>query len=104
MTTAIFAACGMPVTTFLVAAFISLPKQFAAVYLGYAEEFVVDGKTPLGVSIIKITVILITVVVTFLAMRWINARIDEVKDDVVHQRRKARWVPYLQLPPSRNKL
>ena len=34
VTTAIFATCGMGVFTFLGAAFLALPKQFAAVYLG----------------------------------------------------------------------
>jgi hypothetical protein len=36
VTTAVFSVCGMDVGTYLVAAVLSLPKQFAAVYLGWA--------------------------------------------------------------------
>lgn len=55
-----------------------------------------DGKTPLGVSIIKVTAVLVSVIVTFLAVHWINARIDEVNGDVVHSRRKRRCVQPFQ--------
>ena len=92
MTTAIFATCGMPVTTFLIAAFLALPKQFATVYLGYAENLSADGSKSKGVTIAKIAVITVTVVVTIYAMRYVNARIDAIKARVVYERRKARCV------------
>ncbi len=38
VTTAIFATAGMSVWTFLIAAFVALPKQLAAVYLGVAQN------------------------------------------------------------------
>ena len=91
--TALFATCGVSVWTFLVAAFLSLPKQFATVYLGYAENASADGKPSRGTTVIKIVVIALTVVVTVVAMRYINARIDAVKGRVVYARRKARCVP-----------
>ena len=90
--TALFATCGVSVWTFLVAAFLSLPKQFATVYLGYAENASADGKPSRGTTVIKIVVIALTVVVTVVAMRYINARIDAVKGRVVYARRKARCV------------
>ncbi len=38
VSTAIFATAGMSVWTFLIAAFLALPKQLASVYLGSAEN------------------------------------------------------------------
>ena len=99
MTTAIFATCGMSVWTFLTAAVLALPKQFATVYLGYAENASADGKPSRGTTVIKIVVIALTVVVTVVAMRYINARIDAVKGRVVYARRKARCVPVPVPPP-----
>jgi uncharacterized membrane protein YdjX (TVP38/TMEM64 family) len=36
VTTAVFSTCGMGIWTYIIAAIISLPKQLATVYLGYA--------------------------------------------------------------------
>ncbi|TBU38984.1 hypothetical protein BD309DRAFT_994082 [Dichomitus squalens] len=38
LTTAVFSTCGMGVITFMIAAILSLPKQFTTVYLGVALE------------------------------------------------------------------
>jgi hypothetical protein len=38
VTTAVFSTCGMSVWTFSLAAFLSLPKQFATVYIGVIIE------------------------------------------------------------------
>ena len=48
--------------------------------------------------IIKIAVILLTVLVTHLAMRYIYRKMDAVKASVVCRRRKARCVARLESP------
>ncbi|TBU41574.1 hypothetical protein BD309DRAFT_1010793 [Dichomitus squalens] len=91
LTTAIFATCGMGVLTFLVAAVLSLPKQFATVYLGTGT---VDANGDVQPShtqkIVKIVLIVITTIVTMGAMRYVNGQIDNVKQEVIYKRRKAR--------------
>ncbi|KAI0327058.1 hypothetical protein GY45DRAFT_1226211, partial [Cubamyces sp. BRFM 1775] len=85
--TAIFSTCGMNVWVFLVAAILSLPKQLATVYIGAAQSN--DGNTPTTGGI-KAVVVLATVAMTYLAMRYINRKVDDVKERVVYARRKAR--------------
>ncbi|KAI0350415.1 hypothetical protein OH77DRAFT_1431022 [Trametes cingulata] len=86
-TTAIFASCGMGVFTFLAAAFLSLPKQFATVYLGQAQS---NGTVDRTTKTVKTVVIVITVLVTIFAMRYVRAQTDKVKEEVIYRRRKAR--------------
>ncbi len=122
--TAIFASVGINLQTFLIAAFLALPKQFASVYFGVAENsgaptdqngstyhhitllyrcspVVTSSLTPplcdsadkspsKTTKIIKILVLTATVVVTFVAMRYVNSRIDAIKNRVIYARRKAR--------------
>ena len=44
VTTAVFATCGMSIWTFMLAAFLTLPKQFITVYLGVALEDSKNGQ------------------------------------------------------------
>ncbi|RPD69735.1 hypothetical protein L226DRAFT_471371 [Lentinus tigrinus ALCF2SS1-7] len=91
VTTAIFATAGMSVWTFLIAAFLALPKQLAAVYL--ADPFVraTTDKSPTKTTkTIKIIVITLTILITIAAMRFVNSKIDGVKHRVIYARRKAR--------------
>ncbi len=117
---------GINLQTFLIAAFLALPKQFASVYFGVAENSGAptdqNGSTyrhitllyrcsPIVTSlltpsravcnsadkspskttkIIRILVLTATVVVTFVAMRYVNSRIDAIKNRVIYARRKAR--------------
>ncbi|RDX41829.1 hypothetical protein OH76DRAFT_178085 [Lentinus brumalis] len=96
ISTAIFATAGMSVWTFLIAAFLALPKQLASVYLGSAENSGAPkdengNKSPTTTTtIIKITVITVTVLITIVAMRYVNSKIDGVKHRVIYARRKAR--------------
>ncbi|KAF7305551.1 hypothetical protein HMN09_00808000 [Mycena chlorophos] len=86
LTTAVFATCGMPFWVFLVAAVVSLPKQFAIVYVGYALGKDGDSKS----NKIQKIVIAITVVVTVVAMLYIRRLMKQARPAVVYQRRKAR--------------
>ncbi|RPD55041.1 hypothetical protein L227DRAFT_510708 [Lentinus tigrinus ALCF2SS1-6] len=95
VTTAIFATAGMSVWTFLIAAFLALPKQLAAVYLGVAENSGApadeNGSAPTKTTkTIKIIVITLTILITIAAMRFVNSKIDGVKHRVIYARRKAR--------------
>ncbi|KAI0365522.1 hypothetical protein BV20DRAFT_973065 [Pilatotrama ljubarskyi] len=86
-TTAVFSSCGMGFFTFLAAAVLSLPKQFATVYLGEAQSNgTVDRKT----KIIKTVVIALTVLITMYAMHYIRKQTERVKEQVIYRRRKMR--------------
>ncbi|KAF8260064.1 snare associated Golgi protein-domain-containing protein [Lactarius quietus] len=88
-TTAVFSTCGMPVWTFALAAFLSLPKQLATVYIGViVGENGQKEKTSQRVA--SYTVIVVTTIVTFLAARYILRKLVEAKPDVIYARRKAR--------------
>ncbi|KAI0667984.1 hypothetical protein C8Q78DRAFT_941278, partial [Trametes maxima] len=86
--TAVFSTCGMGVWTFLTAAVLSLPKQLATVYLGVSQN---SGGNSAQTGGIKAVVILATIAMTYVAMRFINKKVDEVKMGVVYARRKARY-------------
>ncbi|KAI0648624.1 hypothetical protein C8Q79DRAFT_1007215 [Trametes meyenii] len=88
----LFSTCGMGVGTFLTAAVLSLPKQLATVYLGVSQNSGVNRAQTGG---IKAVVILATIAMTYIAMRFINKKVDEVKMNVVYARRKARQAKML---------
>ncbi|OSC97885.1 hypothetical protein PYCCODRAFT_1447774 [Trametes coccinea BRFM310] len=91
--TAIFSTCGMSVWMFFAAATLSLPKQLATVYIGSVQS---DGGNTPTTSAIKAVVVLATVAMTYLAMRYINKKVDQVKTRVVYARRKARYASSLR--------
>ncbi|KAI0293888.1 snare associated Golgi protein-domain-containing protein [Multifurca ochricompacta] len=88
-TTAVFATCGMSVWTFSLAAFLSLPKQLATVYLGV----IIEGsgtKETTSQRIASISVIVITTIVTIVAAWYIYRKLNRAKPAVIYDRRKAR--------------
>ncbi|KAI0350416.1 hypothetical protein OH77DRAFT_1431025 [Trametes cingulata] len=91
--TAIFSTCGMSLWGFFVSATLSLPKQLATTYIGVAQS--TNGNSP-KTSGIKAVVVLATVAMTYVAMRYVNRKIDAVKEKVVYARRKARQARMLQ--------
>ena len=98
----------MSVWTFATAAFLSLPKQFATVYIGviigvngqstfrilislaWANDFA-EETTPQRIA--SYTVIIITVGITIAAARYILRLLKLAKPEVIYERRKARFVP-----------
>ncbi|KAJ7074645.1 hypothetical protein C8F01DRAFT_1101318 [Mycena amicta] len=86
LTTAVFATCGMPFWVFLVAAIVSLPKQFAIVYVGYALAQSGDSKS----NKIQKIVLAITIVVTVIAMVYMRRLMLQARPELVYARRKAR--------------
>ncbi|KAK0200346.1 hypothetical protein DFS33DRAFT_1360713 [Desarmillaria ectypa] len=89
-TTAIFSTCGMGIIVFCIAAILSLPKQFIAVYLGVILEQSSTGTTDTKSRIISDVVLAITVLITIAAMWYIYHQMDKVKPEVIYARRKAR--------------
>ncbi|CDO74540.1 hypothetical protein BN946_scf184641.g6 [Trametes cinnabarina] len=87
LATAIFATCGMGVFTFLIAAVLSLPKQLATVYLGDAQGGAVISSK---MHTVKTVVVLITILLTTFAMRFLRYQTDKVKETVIYHRRKIR--------------
>ncbi|KAF5339250.1 hypothetical protein D9758_013295 [Tetrapyrgos nigripes] len=90
LTTTIFAVCGMSSLTFLASAILSLPKQLVGVYLGYSLDSSVDGDSTKTERIINGVVITVGILVGFIAIHYVNKRINEVKPGVIYERRKAR--------------
>lgn len=114
VTTAIFATSGMGIITFVIAAILSLPKQFITVYLGVmlnqsgdgARQYIfrlpillaISGLTtnvepPTSQSKIITKVVLgVTLAVTFLSLWFIIHEMNKVKVEVITGLRAKRWV------------
>jgi len=88
-TTAIFATTGMNIFIFILAAIFSLPKQFATVYLGVLLEQSADGATqPKSSKIISDLVVVISILITSVAMWYILKKMKQHRLGVVRDRRK----------------
>jgi hypothetical protein len=111
VTTAVFATCGMSVWIFATAAFLTLPKQFATVYIGVIIEG--SGKStfrlPFGARsglfhdpagettpqrVASYSLIAVTTVVTFVAAWYIFRELNRAKPAVIYERRKARYIHF----------
>lgn len=89
-TTAIFAVCGMNIFVFMLAAALSMPKQFITVYIGTLLESSATSTATSKNKIISDVVGVVTVLVTIAAMWYITRQINRVKPQIVYERRKAR--------------
>ncbi|OAX38703.1 hypothetical protein K503DRAFT_740762 [Rhizopogon vinicolor AM-OR11-026] len=89
-TTAIFAICGMNIFVFMLAAALSLPKQFITVYIGTLLESSADSSTTSQNKIVSDVVGVITALITAVAMWYIAKQVNRVKPQIVYERRKAR--------------
>jgi hypothetical protein len=107
----------MTLRTFLISAVVSLPRQFVAVYLGYAlgqtsegmcglssrhvvpqsHDSVADGSS--NERIVQYVVVGITVVVTILAARYMRNEQNKVRPTVIYERRKRRQAQLHQPMP-----
>ncbi|KAI5115751.1 hypothetical protein M0805_001870, partial [Coniferiporia weirii] len=89
-TTAVFSTCGIGIVVFSLAALLSLPKQLALVYVGVVFEESGAGTETKSERAISVTVLVVTGIITWLALRYIMSQMAKVKGDVVYERRKAR--------------
>jgi len=91
--TVVFATCGMKFWVFLVSAIVSLPRHFITVYIGVTlNDEAKDVTSTTKEKIITYIVLAATIVVSVVALRYVNKLTQNVKDDVIYQRRKARQV------------
>ncbi|KAG2121598.1 snare associated Golgi protein-domain-containing protein, partial [Suillus clintonianus] len=93
LTTAIFSLCGMGIFAFMLAAVLSLPKQFITVYIGVMLESDPNSSPASTSRIIGDVVGAITLLVTVAAMWYINKAVNKVKPQVIQERQKSRSVP-----------
>ncbi|KAE9399663.1 hypothetical protein BT96DRAFT_1101625 [Gymnopus androsaceus JB14] len=89
LTTTVFASSGMSFPTFVAAAICSLPKQFVTVVTGVLLEDSING-TSKKEKIASIAVAIVSGIVTSFALRYVNRKMDEIKPQVIYERRKAR--------------
>ncbi|KAJ3931903.1 MAG: hypothetical protein NXY57DRAFT_1005427 [Lentinula lateritia] len=95
LTTTVFASSGMPLTTFVAAAICSLPKQLVTVYIGVLLEDSIDGTSKKD-KIASIAVAVVSGVITSLALKYVNKKMDEVTPEIIYERRKARQMANLK--------
>ncbi|KAJ3715294.1 hypothetical protein DFJ43DRAFT_1160499 [Lentinula guzmanii] len=95
LTTTVFASAGMPIGTFLAAAVCSLPKQLVTVFIGVLLEDSINGTSKKD-KIASITVAIVCGVITSLALKYVNKKMDEVMPAIIYERRKARQSAHLK--------
>lgn len=91
LTTAIFSVCGMGIFAFMLAAVLSLPKQFITVYIGVMLESDPNASAASTSRIIGDVVGAITLLVTVAAMWYINKAVSKVKLQIIQERQKSRY-------------
>ncbi|KAG2072554.1 hypothetical protein BDR04DRAFT_937388, partial [Suillus decipiens] len=89
LTTAIFSVCGMGIFTFMLAALLSLPKQFITVYIGVMLESDQNSSGASTSKVIGDVVGAITLLVTVVAMWYINKAVNDMKQQVIQERQKS---------------
>jgi hypothetical protein len=82
----------MGIIVFSIAAILSMPKQFITVYLGVILEQSDIGQTNTKSQIISDVVLVVTFLITGLAMWYILRQVAKAKPIVIYERRKARQV------------
>ncbi|KDQ59620.1 hypothetical protein JAAARDRAFT_33202 [Jaapia argillacea MUCL 33604] len=88
--TVVFSTCGMGFFTFLIAAILSLPKMFVHTFVGLSLAESSTGTESRTIEIINVVAVTGFVIITYIAMRYVKARLAEVTPAVVYARRKAR--------------
>jgi uncharacterized membrane protein YdjX (TVP38/TMEM64 family)/GTP-binding protein EngB required for normal cell division len=91
LTTAIFSVCGMGIFTFMLAAVLSLPKQFITVYIGVILESDANSPSASTSKIIGDVIGAVTLLVTVIAMWYINKEVGKVKPQIIQDRQKFRY-------------
>lgn len=80
----------MKLWVFIISAISSLPKNFVNVYVGSTFEADAAGTASKATKLINIAVVAATIFITIFAMKFIDARINAVKMEVIYERRKSR--------------
>ncbi|KAG8943512.1 Tlg2-vesicle protein [Tulasnella sp. 424] len=88
-TTAVFSTCGMGIISFSLGAILSLPKQFATVYIGVILHQSAGVQTTQQ-RLISAGVLVLTTAVTIFAAWWVWKKMNAAKPAVLAERRKAK--------------
>lgn len=91
-TTAVFSTCGMGIVVFSLAAILSMPKQFITVYLGVILKQSASGTQNAQSRLISDIVLVVTLLITIVAMWYILHEMNKVKPKVIYERRQARKI------------
>ncbi|KAJ7151861.1 hypothetical protein C8R43DRAFT_951033 [Mycena crocata] len=86
--TVVFSTVGVPFGIFIIAAFLSLPKHFLPIYLGYSMK--PENSQNCATKTVNLVVLGVTIVVTLIAWWWINRAMKAARPDYIYSRRKAR--------------
>ncbi|KAJ7736722.1 hypothetical protein DFH07DRAFT_985847 [Mycena maculata] len=86
--TAVFSTVGVSFMIFIAAAVLSLPKQLASVYVGYALK-PSNANDTTSQKVEKI-VLVVSIIITIAAFAWIRRQMDAAKEEHIYLRRKAR--------------
>jgi len=86
ITTALFAVCGMTFLIFLLTLALSLPRQFAGVYIGVLAKEVAEGHPSKLDKTLSTVVLVITIVITVVAMHWIQYRLKSAALSMIRER------------------
>ncbi|KAJ6505303.1 hypothetical protein C8R45DRAFT_1091042 [Mycena sanguinolenta] len=88
--TSVFSTVGISFWIFLGAALLSLPKGLVPVFVGYVmQPSVQDNGTA---KVVENVALVLGIVVTIVAYRWIQRRMKDETPGFIHARRKARQV------------
>ncbi|KAJ7151883.1 hypothetical protein C8R43DRAFT_1127517 [Mycena crocata] len=86
--TVVFSTVGVPFFTFGAAAILSLPKQFAPVYIGYSMK--PENEHDSTSKTVNTVVLVVTIIVTLVAFKWIDRTMKAARPEYIYSRRKAR--------------
>jgi hypothetical protein len=81
----------MGIFTFMLAAVLSLPKQFITVYIGVMLESDANSPSASTSKIIGDIIGAVTLLVTVIAMWYINKEVGKVKPQIIQDRQKFRY-------------
>ncbi|KAG8688691.1 Tlg2-vesicle protein [Ceratobasidium sp. 394] len=85
--TALFAVCGVSFLMFLLTLVLSLPRQLAGVYIGVLAKEVAEGHPSKFDQQLSTVVLVITIVITVVAMTWIQFRLKAAALTIIRERR-----------------
>ncbi|KAG8728609.1 Tlg2-vesicle protein [Ceratobasidium sp. 414] len=85
--TALFAVCGLGFFMFLLTLVLSLPRQLAGVYIGVLAKEVAEGHPSKRDQQLSTIVLVITILITVIAMTWIQFRLRAAALTIIRERR-----------------
>ncbi|QRV95964.1 Golgi apparatus membrane protein TVP38 [Ceratobasidium sp. AG-Ba] len=85
--TALFSVCGISFWMFTITLVLSLPLQLAGVYIGVLAKEAAEGRPSKVDKILSTVILVVTIVVTVIAMHWIQYRLKASALQMIRERR-----------------